>query len=175
MLHLAQGWPQHANPTFWPQAINYATWVFNNFPNRESGISPNELWSGVRTQDNVLVRAHVFGCPIYVLDATLQYGKKIPKWSPRTRLGLFLGFSDIHSSQVSLVLNVETKKISPQFHVIFDDTFTTVHSFPSSKTVHEQWKEILKFDRECFAEMDFNVDGKPILPPSLRHHQTLLQ
>ena len=33
MLHLAHSWPQYANPTFWPQAINYATWVFNNLPN----------------------------------------------------------------------------------------------------------------------------------------------
>jgi hypothetical protein len=165
MLHLAHSWPQHADPKYWPQAINYATWVFNHLPNRDSGISPNKLWSGVRTQDNVFRQAHVFGCPVYVLDAALQDGKKIPKWSPRARLGLFLDFSDVHSSQVPLVLNVETKKISPQFHVIFDDTFTTVHSLPSNKPIDEQWKEILKFDRDCFAEVDYDNDGEPILPP----------
>jgi hypothetical protein len=65
---------------------------------------------------------------------------------------------------VPLILNVETKKISPQFHVIFDDTFATVHSLPSSKSIDAQWKEILKFDRECFAEMDYDDDGEPILP-----------
>jgi hypothetical protein len=62
---------------------------------------------------------HVFGCPVYVLDAALQDGHKIPKWSPRACLSLFLGFSDLHSSQVPLVLNVQTGKISPQYHVIF--------------------------------------------------------
>jgi hypothetical protein len=123
MLHLAHSWPKYADPKYWPQAINYATWVFNNLPNTESGISPNEIWSNMRTSDDIFKRAHVFGCPVYVLDAALQDGKKIPKWFPCACLGLFLGFSKMHSSQVPLVLNVETKKISPQFHVIFDDNF----------------------------------------------------
>jgi hypothetical protein len=48
-------------------------------------------------------RAHVFRCPVYVLDAALQDGHKIPKWSPRARLSIFLGFSDLYSSQVLLV------------------------------------------------------------------------
>ena len=34
MLHLAQSWPQHADPKYWLQAINYATWVFNHLPKR---------------------------------------------------------------------------------------------------------------------------------------------
>jgi hypothetical protein len=99
MLHLATHWPQHASSIFWPQAIDYAVWVFNRMPNMVTGISPNELWSSVRGDSGTqLLRTHVFGCPVYVLDAALQDGKKIPKWNPRARLGLFLGFSDSHSS-----------------------------------------------------------------------------
>jgi hypothetical protein len=82
MLHLANSWPQYADPTYWPQAINYATWVFNNLPNMDSGMSPYESWSKVRSSDDIFKQAHVFGCPVYVLDAALQDGKKIPKWSP---------------------------------------------------------------------------------------------
>ena len=125
MLHLATHWPQHANSTYWPQAIDYVVWVFNRLPNMESGIAPNEIWSGVCSPHTKLSR-HVFGCPVYVLNASLQDGKKIPKWSPHAHLGLFLGFSDLHSSQVPLVLNVATGHISPQLHVIFDDKFETV-------------------------------------------------
>ncbi len=88
MLHLAHSWPQYADSKYWPQAINYATWVFNNLPNMESSISPNEVWSNVRNSDDIFQRAHVFGCPVYVLDALLQDGKKIPKWSPHAHLGL---------------------------------------------------------------------------------------
>ena len=166
MLHLATHWPQQANASFWPQAVDYAIWVFNRMPNMNSGITPNELWSSARGNAGIeLSRTHVFGCPVYVLDPALQDGKKIPKWNPRARLGLFLGFSALHSSQVPMVLNVETGKISPQFHVIFDDKFETVHSLPTDEPLEKQWAEILKLERECFLDIDFDENDNPIIPP----------
>ncbi len=128
MLQLATHWPAEAHKRYWPQAIDYAVWVFNLLPNSTSGISPNKLWSRVRHVDNKLCCAHVFGCPVYVLDALLQDGTKIPKWNPWACLGFFLEFSDLHSSLVPLVLNVDMGHISPQFHVIFDNKFETVTS-----------------------------------------------
>jgi hypothetical protein len=131
-----------------------------------TGISPDELWSSVCGDSSTqLSRTHVFGCPMYVLDAALQDGKKIPKWNPRARLGLFLGFLDSHSSQVPLVLNTDTGKISPQFHVIFDDKFATVHSLPPDQPLAEQWADIFRLGRECFLDIDYDDDGNPILPP----------
>ncbi len=106
------------------------------------------------------MQAHVFGRPVYVLNAALQDCKKIPKRAPRACLGLFLGFLELHSSQVPLVLNVETKMISPQFHVIFDDNFHTVNSLPSDQPIDVQWKEILCLDRKCFAVMDYDKTGQ---------------
>jgi hypothetical protein len=100
MLHLATHWPAEAHKRYWPQAIDCNVWVFNRLPNSTSGILPNKLWSQVQHVDNKLCCAHVFGCPVYVLDASLQDGKKIPKWNPRACLGLFLGFSDLQSSLV---------------------------------------------------------------------------
>jgi hypothetical protein len=97
MLHLATHWPAEAHKRYWPQVIDYAVWVFNCLPNSTSGILPNKLWSRVQHVDNELHHAHIFGCPVYVLDVLLQDGKKIPKWNPWACLGLFLGFSDLHS------------------------------------------------------------------------------
>ena len=37
-----------------------------------------------------------------------------------------MGFSNTHSTQVGLVLNLLTGSISPQYHVVFDDMFSTV-------------------------------------------------
>ena len=37
-----------------------------------------------------------------------------------------MGFSNMHSTQVGLVLNLLTASISPQYHVVFDDMFSTV-------------------------------------------------
>ena len=113
---------------------------------------------------NELARAHIFGCPVYVLDPALQDGKKIPKWNPRARLGLFLGFSEQHLSQVPLILNVTTGKISPQYHVIFDDKFDTVHSLSKGDSVEKQWQDVLKLGYDCFLDTDFDENGNQILP-----------
>ena len=37
-----------------------------------------------------------------------------------------MGFSKMHSTQVGLVLNLLTGSISPQYHVVCDDMFSTV-------------------------------------------------
>ena len=156
MLHLAMHWPQVASIKLWPMAMDYAVWVFNRLPNLESGLSPNEIWSSTRASHDDFRRAHVFGCPVYVLEPKLQDGKKIPKWSPRARLGMFLGFSTLHSSLVPLVLNVKTGKISPQYHVIFDDKFETVPSLSDGQDLDEQWNHI--FDVGCEAEFFLDLE-----------------
>ena len=166
MLHAAHSWPDVASINLWPQAVDYAVWVFNHLPSIDVGISPHELWSRTRFPSNSLTRAHVFGCPVYVLDPRLQDGHKIPKWDPRARLGMFVGFSPLHSSLVPLVLNIHTGKISPQYHVVFDDKFETVPSFPLGKSIRQQWNNILQFPRECYLDVDVDHNGFPINPPS---------
>jgi hypothetical protein len=56
----------------------------------------------------------------------LQDGNKIPKWQPRSRRGKFLGLSTTHSTSIGLILNLRTGFVSPQYHVVYDDEFTTV-------------------------------------------------
>ena len=48
-----------------------------------------------------------------------------------------MGFRNMNSTQVGLVLNLLTGSISPQFHVVFDDMFSTVMS--STVTDSEVW------------------------------------
>jgi hypothetical protein len=70
---------------------------------------------------------HTFGSPCYILDARLQSGlKTIPKWKPCAQMSIYVGRSPLHASNVSLVLNPWTGHILPQFHVVYDDDFTTV-------------------------------------------------
>jgi hypothetical protein len=101
---------------------------------------------------------------VYVLDALLQDGKKIPKWNPWARLGLFLGFSDLHSSLVPLVLNVDTGHISPQLHVLFDNKFKTVTSLASRESLDKQLAGIFWLGGECFLDADYDVNDQPVLP-----------
>ena len=162
MLHSAYHWPQHASIKLWPMAINYAVWVFNHLPRIDTGLCPDEMWSQSRTTHDDLRRAHVWGCPVYVLEPELQDGKKIPKWQPRARLGMFMGFSQVHSSLVALVLNTSTGKISPQYHVVFDDKFATVNSLPTEDSIDTQWKRIFKLRREFYLDIEYDSDGNII-------------
>ena len=73
---------------------------------------------------------------------------------------MFVGFSHVHSSLVHLVLNVKTGKISPQYHVIFDDKFATVNSLPTEDSLSEQWSKIFKLGREFYLDITYDCDGK---------------
>ena len=41
-------------------------------------------------------------------------------------MGIYLGLTPAHAANVALVLNPKTGLVSPQFHVVFNDNFTTV-------------------------------------------------
>ena len=101
----------------------------------------------------------MWGCPASVLEAELQDGKKIPQWNPRAQLGVFVGFLEVHSSLVTLMLNTKTGKISPQYHVVFDDKFSTVNSLLSNESLNEQWYRIFKLDRQFYLDFEYDEKG----------------
>ena len=110
LLHAAMRWSTHNadSPALWPQALTYAEYLFNRTPSMSHGFSPLELLTNVCSDHRDLLRAHVFGAPVYVLDAALQDGKKLPKFSRRARVGQFLGFSPDHSTMVGLVRHLDS-------------------------------------------------------------------
>ena len=69
---------------------------------------------------------HTFGCPVYVLENALGEGKPFRKWNSRSKVGIFIGQSSNHNERVALVLDRKTGSVSPQYHVQFDDGFTSV-------------------------------------------------
>jgi hypothetical protein len=68
----------------------------------------------------------VWGCPVYVLEKKISDGAKIPRWKPRSTRQINVGFSEKHASTVPLVLNIDSGYITAQFHVLFDDWFSTI-------------------------------------------------
>ena len=91
----------------------------------EDGLVPLQRYSGDRRALDITIM-HTWGCPVYVLDARLQGNGMIPKWDPRARVGVYLGHSPSHAGNVALVLNLQTGHMSPQYHLVFDDGFSTV-------------------------------------------------
>jgi hypothetical protein len=55
---------------------------------------------------------------------------------------MFVGISNLHSSDVPLILNMQTGSITPQFHVVFDDYFSTVTSISDNEKPPDSWEDL---------------------------------
>ena len=99
---------------------------------------------------------HTFVCLVYVIDARLQGDIFIPKWDERVRVGAYVGRSPIQAGNISLILNLSTGHVSPQFQVNFDETSSTVPSLKNG-SVPASWKFICENNRELATYEDFNL------------------
>ena len=66
-----------------------------------------------------------------------------------------MGNFSLHTSTVVLIRNLWTYNISPQFHVVYDDSFDTVHS--GDGVPPDSWSDLLIFNRfkSDYDESDF--------------------
>ena len=122
LLHSLANWPSALDVALWTYSLRYAAHVRNNVPMNNKTKSPLELLTNSETAVN-LRHFHSFGCPVFVLNNKLQAQQHIKHWLPRSRLGIYLGPSPKHARSVSLVLNIHTGLVSPQFHVRHDNFF----------------------------------------------------
>lgn len=179
ILHSSMRWKNGIDASLWPTAVDDACHVYNHLPNAQ-GIAPADLFTGSTVPHHKLKAFHVFGCPVYVLDPKVQQGKKLPRWQPRSRRGIFVGYSPHHSSDVPLVLNVQTGSItSPQYHVVFDDTFAMVISVSESEEPPDFWTEILLNDFGHYIPLDDDVNPELnddwLTPPELEKNWRLVR
>ena len=126
LLHAKQRWPQAITTILWPYALKSTCDTYNQLHLDEHGASPESKFASVDCAP-VLSNRHPWGCPVFVLISKAQDGKA-PKWDPRSRVGIYLGHSPTHAGSVAMVLNPKTLHVSPQYHVVFDDNFSTVAS-----------------------------------------------
>jgi hypothetical protein len=154
LIHAMIHWPGEVSLNLWPFAVEYAVYLWNLTPQMRSTRSPSELFFGVTSDHSILNDVKCWGCPAYVLDPTIQDGKKLPRWSPRSKLGQFLGRSREHGNSVGRIRNLKTGAITAQFHVVYDNHFSTVQSdithdnIPSPPHFHD----LMKFSSENFFE-----------------------
>ena len=68
-----------------------------------------------------------------------------------------MGFSPIDGSEVPLVFNPTTRHILPQFHVVFDDSFSTIYFLSRLDNSPSFWNE---FDLDEFLyQISLNKDS----------------
>ena len=103
-------------------------------------------------------------CPVLVLEKELQDGNKLPKFSKaRSHIGVYVGHSPHHASNVVLVYNPTTGLVSPQYHVVFDEAFSTVASDNPTKIESNisQMFQTLWADNIWSHEDQFISNGSP--------------
>ena len=127
LIHANRRWNKCVTTELWPYAVRAAMEAINESPSLQNNErkSPAQLFH----KTNVLANPkhfQPFGCPVYVLNNSLQANRPHHKWNERSRVGIYLGHSPLHGKNVSLVLDRVTGLVSPQFHVKYDPQFQTV-------------------------------------------------
>ena len=141
LLHAKSRWPSAIELNLWPYAVRTANHLMATLPDKDDGSCPLERFASTTVSPRLKAN-HTFGCPIYALHNRLQSDGRIPKWNSRARLGVYLGPSPRHASSVSLVLNLNTGLVSPQFHVQHDDFFETVRPTAGHGLTSSLWQQL---------------------------------
>lgn len=154
LLHAMIHWPGQVDLNLWPFAVEYAVYLWNHIPRMDSNLSPAEVFFSSHAEKSVLPEAKCWGCPAYVLDPTIQDGKKLPRWNPRSKLGQFLGRSREHGDTVGRIRNLRTGAITAQFHVVYDNYFSSVTSDISHDNIPcpPNFHDLLRYSTENFYD-----------------------
>jgi len=139
LLHAQRRWPDAINTHLWTYAIRAANDSRNYAPRNEKDTSPMSRFCTTSSMPSIQNQHH-FGCPTYVLKKELQDHKKIRKWSDRTRVGINLGYSSRNALYISLILNLQTGLVSPQYHYQYDDLFETTTGTQARSIPTSQWQ-----------------------------------
>ncbi|KAL7542835.1 hypothetical protein ACHAWF_007262 [Thalassiosira exigua] len=158
LLHAQRHWLEYISTRLWPLALLAAANRLNNLHVDLDGMTPEMKFSGTAGTSTRLKHFHTFGCPCYILDSRLQDTGTPgpPKWDPCERLGIYVGHSPAHAKSVVLVLNPKTGLISPQFHVAFDDDFSTVPHLRAG-TVPSDWAQLVQHSKERCIDGYFDI------------------
>ena len=128
LVHGMQMWPTMIDSMFWPFAMKALAERHNKMQIDVMGQTPESILHNVQIEDIPVKSYHTLFCPTCVLDACLQSsgGAGPPKWEPCSRIGVYLGHSPFHAGNIALLCNPNTGRVIPQYHVVFDNDFTTV-------------------------------------------------
>ena len=163
MMHQLLHWPSCFQDDLWPFVLDHTVNVWDHLPQPWSGLSPIELFTQTKwPHHNLISNAKVWGCPVYTLDPMLQDGKWLPKWTPMSHLGMYMGSSPSYSETVTWSLGLETGYVSAQYHVIYDELFSSVQGILTEDLFdHACWYKLLHLEYSCEADVD-NDEGHPI-------------
>jgi hypothetical protein len=143
LLHAKCMFPKYISTILWHFAVKCYTDRLYNLVHRAGGHTPYKTLASLNAAPINTSNFYTFGCPCYILDHWLQSGtKKICKWEPRVRMGIYVGHLPSHASNVGFSLNLHMGYVLPQFHVVYDDDFTTV-PYLRTAAVPSHWEKLV--------------------------------
>ena len=135
LLHALQMWPDVVTSEFWSYAFLHTFHLHNCTPWSNEMKSPFTLFTD-EDMNHTPNDFKVFRSPVYVHNLTLQSGTLSPgKWKERSYQGVYVGHLPHHVSNIILMHNPKTQLVSPQYHVIHDESFETVQIHTSEAEV----------------------------------------
>ena len=85
-------WAQFSNIHAWPYSLRHANNIHKSILDQANGNFPSSRFVNVNIAPTLRLY-HTFRYPIVTLSNVLKNGSSIPKWSPRSPLGIYLGAS----------------------------------------------------------------------------------
>ena len=126
LLDAAMRWPQAISPVLWLYAARLAQHWLNNTPSMTRPDRKTPLEAVAQAPINRDARSVPFRCPVYATEQAVAEGKPHQKWRPKSKIGIYLGPSPVHSRDTALVMDPATGLVSPEYHVKADWGFNTV-------------------------------------------------
>jgi hypothetical protein len=121
--------------------MQHASYLNNHLPAKDR-LSKTEVFCEAQSPIK-MKNLHTFGCPAYVLVEPLQSSNlSVPHFHHHTHICIYVGHSPQHAGNVALILNPQTECTSPQYHVVFDDNFTTVNDIKNS-LMPSTWQQLV--------------------------------
>jgi len=161
LLHAMSKWPTIITAAFRPFAIAHSVHLYNISSRQGLHKSPWELFTGTPPSKHPS-DSRIFGCPAFVLNKSSQDNPSAAKkWTSRCWQGVYVGFSPMHASTVALIYNPSTKHVTPQFHVTYDEDFSTVTL--SDPIALETWLAQLFNSTSTWKFVDCHGDEAPYL------------
>ena len=155
MIHAATRWPDASDKTLWNMAMEHSIQLYNHIPHIYSGMSLGEVWTSSKSSHSALHNYYSWVCPEYVLELRIQDGNKLPKWMKRSSRDQYFGTFPMHAITVGLVRNLQTVNIIPQFNLVFDDYFETLHAGEYQEP--PVWSEFITFQsfKSAYDDEDY--------------------
>lgn len=150
-------WLEYFSSILWPFAIKSAEDHINNLQVDINGLTVEMRCSKSSTATMDLKHYHTFGCPCCFLNSRVQLNPKgLLKWDPWAHLRIYLGHSLAHTGNVALVMNPKTGLVSPQFHVVFDNTFPMVPHLRAG-TIPQNRAHLVEHSCELVTDENYNL------------------